>query len=336
MDSHVHFRQGDMLKKVIVYTVMIFSSATVMPNIEPPVLTAENAQNYRKEIQRACHDIECSDFTPIIAIQGTEQTTPEMVAEAWRLGFFVYKFYAKDVTNNSSNGILNYRKCYPCFREMEKRNMIACFHGEHPSDRVEGLDKEEAFLKILARIRKAFPNLRIILEHITTKAAVDFVRGCRKNVFATITPHHLLITHDDFAGYNKQSGFKLRPHLYCKPLAKRRKDRDALVKAAISGDPRFFLGSDTAPHQIGKKECDGGCAGIFNAPVVMECLIELFDDHKALNKLEPFYSVFGPRVYGLPISTEVLTYQEKSWAVPDDQDPKWFLGGQTLRYQRVS
>ncbi|MBU6389666.1 dihydroorotase, partial [Patescibacteria group bacterium] len=219
------------------------------------------------------------------------------------------KLYPEGVTTNSEDGVNDIPALYPVFERMAKEEFILCLHGERPG--VFSLDRETAFLPVLEEIATRFPNLKIVLEHVTTEAAVELVKKLPDTVAATITVHHLYLTLDDVIGD------KIRPHHFCKPVAKRPEDRAALLAAATSGNPKFFLGTDSAPHAVETKECEAGCAGVYTAPVAIPLLAEIFERQNALDQLEGFTSFFGAEWYGLPPNAAHITLQKQEWIVPD-------------------
>ena len=315
-DMHVHLRDGEMLDRVVKYTAQNFARALVMPNTTKPILTADDSINYRNEIWEACRVNGIERFEPLMTIKLTAQTTPETILRASRGGCVVAgKLYPEGVTTNSADGVRDVRTLFDVFATMQECGMVLCLHGETPG--VFSLDREGAFLATADRIAGLFPNLRIVLEHITTEEAVKWLTQYAThlgsgfpNVAATITPHHLFLTLDDVIGD------KLQPHNFCKPIAKRATDRDALIKAAISGNPKFFLGTDSAPHLIENKECASGCAGVFNAPVALPLLAEIFEKHDALDKLEDFTSTFGSNFYALPSTRDEIELERAESVIP--------------------
>jgi len=288
-DFHVHLRNGDMLENVAKFTERHFARALVMPNTMPPIVTAEQIPFYRREIKQAAPNLE-----PLMTIKLTMRTTPETIEKAMAAGAIAAKMYPEGVTTNSNDAVSSIESLYPVFGCMEYNGMVLCIHGELPEGFV--LDREWAFLETLEAIHQRFPALRIVLEHVTTDDAVQTVKRLPPNVAATITVHHLMITLDDVVG-----GF-LQPHHFCKPIPKRDKDLVALVEAATSGNPKFFLGTDSAPHLKENKECGSGCAGVFTAPVALACLAKVFEDEESLDRLEDFTSTFGANFYGLPLN----------------------------------
>lgn len=300
-DFHVHLRRGAMLHNVLPHTAEHFARALVMPNTDPPILTAEDVVAYEEEILSACSGRYRGYFEPLMTIQIVPQTTPAQVKAADRAGAVAGKIYPRGVTTNSQNGVMNYQALAPVFQAMQDYGMVLSLHGESPDPEVFCLDREAVFLETLNWIAEHFPGLRIVLEHVTTAAAVKVVLDLPENVAATVTVHHLILTLDDVVGG------KLKPHYFCKPLAKRPEDRAAIVQAALNGNPKFFLGTDSAPHSRQAKECAACSAGIFTAPVALPMLAEFFNGHHALDKLEDFTSVFGANFYGLPSNTDTLT-----------------------------
>lgn len=315
-DFHAHFRTGEMLTAVLPLTAAHFARAIAMPNLKDPVLTAADAARYEEEIMlnlmmtTGPDAPRIKEFKPLMTIQITESTTPEMIREARAIGVLAGKVYPRGRTTNSDNGVLDYKKLAPVYQAMSDCGMRLLLHGESPDPESEVLDREHDFLETLEWISANFPNLMIVLEHVTTKAAVECVMALPYNVAATITVHHLLITLDDVIGD------KLQPHLFCKPVAKRREDQKALIAAATSGNPKFFLGTDSAPHPRSDKECSACSAGVFSAPVALAALAEVFDIADALDKLEDFVSRFGAEHYNLPLNEGTITLVKQSWKVP--------------------
>lgn len=310
-DFHLHLRSGELLRAVLPFTVKQFSRAVIMPNTTPPVLTEWDAFTYREEILEAAKDVSGgSGFKPLMTIQIVEGTKPETVVKAKAAGVVAGKIYPRDLTTNAENGVSDYQAIYPALAAMEECGMHALFHGELHDPNGLCLDREAKFLPVLKDVAKKFSRLKIVMEHITTAKAVDYIHHLGENVAATITVHHLFLTLDDVIGD------KLMPHHFCKPVAKRPLDRAALITAAMSGRPQFFLGTDSAPHLKAQKECASGCAGIFTAPVALPLLLELFEQHEALGKLEDFCSGFGADFYGLPRNTGSITFVREKWKVP--------------------
>ncbi len=310
-DWHVHLRDGDMLKAVVGYTARQFRRAIVMPNLKPPVTTPAMARAYRDRILAALP--EGTDFNPLITCYLTDTTNPDELAEGFDSGAFAAaKLYPANATTNSAHGVSDIAKLYPVLARMEKIGMPFLVHGEVTDHDVDVFDREAVFIdRIFSRIVKDFPGLRTVFEHITTKEAADFVLAAGPNIAATITPQHLHISRNDMLVGG------IRPHLYCLPIVKREVHRLALRKAATSGSPKFFLGTDTAPHAIETKEASCGCAGVFNAPYAIESYAAVFDEDGALDRLEAFASLNGPAFYRLPVNADTITLVRGGEKVPD-------------------
>ena len=300
-DWHLHLRDGAMLQAVAPESARHFARAIIMPNLVPPVVTGAQAAAYRERIRAALP--EGADFTPLMTLYLTEETDPEDVAAAHAAGIATaVKLYPAGATTNSASGVRDFDKVRPVLDRMAEIGMPLCVHGEVTSAEVDIFDREAVFIdKVLKPIRKKNPDLRVVMEHVTTEDAVDYVRDNHKNLAATITTHHLII--------NRNAIFRggLRPHYYCLPVAKRETARVALVQAACSGDPRFFLGTDSAPHVDARKLQDCGCAGIFTATNTLSCLAEVFEAAGRLKDLEAFTSLNGPRFYKLKPNDETVT-----------------------------
>jgi dihydroorotase len=298
-DWHVHLRDGDMLRAVAPYTARQFARAIVMPNLVPPVTTPEAAAAYRNRIVEAAGP----GFTPLMTCYLTDETRPEDIARGFDEGVWIAaKLYPAGATTNSASGVTNIRNIAPALERMQQIGMVLCVHGEVTDPDVDVFDREAVFIeRVLAPLTRDFPALKIVLEHITTAEAVDFVMGSDGNVGATVTPQHLVINRNAlFAG-------GLRPHAYCLPVAKREKHRLAVRKAATSGAANIFLGTDSAPHARHAKESGCGCAGIFNAPHALESYAAVFDADGALDHFEAFASLNGPRFYGLALNEGTVT-----------------------------
>lgn len=307
-DFHVHFRQGEMLKDVVNYTAAQFQRAMVMPNTEPPVRNGEDVARYLKEIQEAL-DSQYASFQPLMTFKITPLTTPADVESVAGL-VIAGKLYPEGVTTNSQGGVTDFRALYPVFEAMQKQGIVLSLHGEKPGEFC--MDREEKFLATLVQLTLDFPELKIVLEHATTKAAIDLIEQLPNTVAATITLHHLELTLDDVVGT------LIQPHHFCKPIPKRNEDREALLQAAFSGNPKFFFGSDSAPHLRGRKECSSGCAGVFSAPVAMSSLVALFKLHNQLHRLEDFVSTFGANFYGLGLNNQKISFIGEEWTVPSE------------------
>ncbi|MBV8908303.1 MAG: dihydroorotase [Sphingomonas sp.] len=326
-DWHVHLRDGEMLIRVAGYTARQFARAIVMPNLVPPVTSVEAARDYRKRIL----EVTPPGFTPLMTCYLTDRTSPDEIARGFSEGVWVAaKLYPAGATTNSASGVTDIRNIYPVLTRMEKIGMVLCVHGEVTDPDVDVFDREVVFIdRVLTRIVSDFPELKVVLEHITTSDAVDFVRSGR--VAATVTPQHLVINRNAmFAG-------GLRPHAYCLPVAKREEHRLAVRRLATSGLPNVFLGTDSAPHERHAKESSCGCAGIFNAPFALESYATVFEEEDALDKLEAFASVNGARFYGLPLNEELVMLERAEVEVPHEIErivP--FHAGETLRWRLLA
>lgn len=309
-DWHVHLRDGDMLKAVVGYTARQFRRAIVMPNLKPPVTTPAMAQAYRARILEALPP--GSDFDPLITCYLTNDTDPDVIAQGFESGAFAAaKLYPANATTNSAFGVTDIEHIFPVLARMEEIGMPFLVHGEVTDHEVDVFDREAVFIdRIFSKIVTRFPHLRTVFEHITTEDAAQFVAAAGPNIAATITPQHLHLSRNDMLVGG------IRPHLYCLPILKREKHRLALRKAATSGSPKFFLGTDTAPHAIETKEAACGCAGIFNAPFAIESYAAVFDEEGALDKLEAFAALNGPAFYRLPVNEDMITLERGGLTVP--------------------
>jgi dihydroorotase len=309
-DWHVHLRDGAMMAQVLGHTARQFARAIVMPNLTPPITTTQLATGYRERIVAALPP--GSAFEPLVTIYLTDHTQPGDIAAGFERGVAVAcKLYPAHATTNSAAGVTDIRHCHAVLERMQRIGMPLLVHGEVTRREVDIFDREAVFIdEVLAPTLRDFPELKVVFEHITTTEAVDFVSAAPANVAATITPHHLEI--------NRTSLFEggIRPHLYCLPIAKREAHRLALRQAATSGSAKFFLGTDSAPHAIGAKEANCGCAGIFNAPVAMECYASVFEEEGALDRLEGFASEHGPAFYSLPLNPRRIRLERRAMEVP--------------------
>jgi dihydroorotase len=325
-DWHVHLRDGEMLKSVVPFTARQFARAIVMPNLVPPITTVDAANAYRDRIAAAAG----AGFTPLMTCYLTDQTSPDEVARGYEMrAWIAAKLYPAGATTNSASGVTNIRNIYPVLKRMQAIGMVLCVHGEVTDPDVDVFDREAVFIeRILEPLTRDFPALKIVLEHITTIQAVEFVKAMGPNVAATVTPQHLIINRNAmFAG-------GLRPHAYCLPVAKREEQRLAVRKAATSGSPKFFLGTDSAPHTREAKESACGCAGIFNAPFALESYVGVFDEEGVLDKFEAFASVNGPNFYGLPLNDGAVTLERAEVEVPGEiAGVVPFHAGETLRWR---
>ncbi len=330
-DWHVHLRDGGILQAVLPFTARHFARGIVMPNLVPPVTDTAAAEAYRTRIRAALPAD--SRFTPLMTCYLTDDTDPDDVERGFRSGVFTaVKLYPARATTNSAQGVTDLARTRRVLDRMATLGMPLLIHGEVTDPAVDIFDREALFIeRVLQPLTRELPALKIVLEHVTTREAVDFVSDAGANVAATITAHHLVINRNAlFAG-------GLRPHMYCLPVAKREPHRLALRRAATSGSPKFFLGTDTAPHPVVDKERDCGCAGIFSAPVAIEIYAQVFDEENALDALEAFASLNGPRFYGLPLNEERITLERKSWLVPHEiatpAGPiRPFLAGETVSW----
>ena len=325
-DWHVHLRDGEMLDKVARHTARQFARAVVMPNLVPPVTDADAAAAYRDRILAVTSR---HDFTPLMTCYLTDNVDPDELARGYAEGVWVAaKLYPAGATTNSASGVTDIRNIYPALERMQEIGMVFCIHGEVTDPDVDVFDREAVFIdRILAPLVDDFPALKMVLEHITTRQAAEFVADAPANVAATITPQHLHL--------NRNALFKggLRPHAYCLPVVKREEHRLAVRKAAVSGSPKFFLGTDTAPHLREAKESSCGCAGIFNAPFALESYVQVFEEEEALDLFEGFASEHGARFYGVPLNEGTLTLEQSKQKVPDKfGDLVPFHAGETLRW----
>ncbi len=300
-DWHLHLRDGAMLAAVLPDTARRFGRAIVMPNLKPPVRTVADANAYRERILAALPA--GMAFEPLMTLYLTDNTDPAEIAKAKASGGVrAVKYYPAGATTNSDSGVTDIRKVDAVLEAMQEAGLPLLLHGEVTDTEVDVFDREAVFIdRILAPLLQRLPRLKIVLEHITTRQAAEFVTAAPANVAATVTAHHLL--------YNRNAMFQggIRPHYYCLPVLKRETHRAALIEAATGGNPKFFLGTDSAPHPKGAKECACGCAGIYTAHAALELYAEAFDGAGALDRLEAFASVHGPDFYGLPRNTETVT-----------------------------
>ncbi len=300
-DWHLHLRDGAMLQAVLPETARHFQRAIIMPNLVPPVVTGAQAKAYKDRIMAALPD--GMSFDPLMVLYLTEDTDPEDVAAAHASGLVkAVKLYPAGATTNSASGVKDFDKVRPVLDKMAEIGLNLCIHGEVTNHEVDIFDREAVFIEtVLDPIRKANPDLKVVMEHITTKDGVDYAKSNDKNLSATITTHHLIINRNHILAGG------IKPHYYCLPVAKRENHRLALVEAATSGDKRFFLGTDSAPHVDPAKESGCGCAGCFTATNTMALLAHVFEEEDALDKLEGFASLNGPAHYGLPVNQDKIT-----------------------------
>jgi dihydroorotase len=300
-DWHLHLRDGAMLEGVIGDTSRHFARAIIMPNLVPPVVTTDDARAYRERILKA---VPAGDrFEPLMTLYLTEHTNPDDVEEGKRSGLITaVKLYPAGATTNSHGGVRDMEKAMPVLERMAKVGLPLCVHGEVTTPEVDIFDREKVFIDtVLDPLRKRLPELKVTMEHVTTEDGIQYIRSADRNLAGSITTHHLIINRNDILVGG------IQPHYYCLPVAKRENHRQALRKAAVSGDARFFLGTDSAPHVDPLKECACGCAGIYTSINRMSCLAHVFEQEDALDKLEAFTSLNGPAWYGLPANEERIT-----------------------------
>lgn len=314
-DMHCHFRIGSLLAEVLPFTAQYAGRAIAMPNTRPrAILTGEDVVWYREEIERVLDGLMYPrlSFHPLMTIEVRDGTTPDVIMNAMRASAVAGKVYPLGVTTNSDEGLRSFssKEISETFRAMEDLGMLLLIHGELDKERTLVTKREEVFLPILSMLSEKFPDLKIVLEHVSTRAAVKMVMELGSNVAATITAHHLCLTLNDVIGDG------IRPHNGCMPMPKDFDDRDALIWAATSGEPKFFLGSDTAPHPKEKKECARGACGVYTAPILPELLTEIFEEAGKLDRLEDFTSRFGAEFYGLPLNETRITLIKEEWEVP--------------------
>lgn len=320
-DWHVHLRDEEALAQTCADMARYFGRAIVMPNLSPPVITVKDAEAYRDRIVAAMTNLP-RQFDPLMTLYLTDRTDAAEIERAAQSDcVHAVKLYPAGATTNSAAGVAELDALYPTLAAMEKFDVPLLIHGEVTDHEIDIFDREKVFIdRHLAPIAKRFPALRIVLEHITTADAVDFVRGAGDNVAATITVHHLLFNRNDMLVGG------IRPHYYCLPILKRNIHQTALLEAATSGNPKFFLGTDSAPHATHTKETSCGCAGVYTAHAAIELYAEVFEERGALDKLDAFAGHFGPDFYRLPRNQDTLTLRRESWGVPD----KYPLGDATL------
>lgn len=331
-DWHVHLRDGEMLRAVAPYTARQFARAIVMPNLVPPVTRIDAASAYRDRILAALPD--GHGFTPLMTCYLTDDADAEEIARGFSEGVWVAaKLYPAHATTNSAHGVTDIARLRPALEAMQRIGMPLLVHGEVTDPAVDIFDREAVFIeRTLAPLARDFPALKIVFEHITTAEAVAFVEGAGPTIAATVTPHHMML--------NRNAIFEggIRPHAYCLPVAKRERHRVAVRRAAMSGSPKFFLGTDSAPHAVERKEAACGCAGIFNAPFAIESYLEMFEEDGAIDRFEAFASENGPNFYGLPLNDGTITLERRASEVPTSLPAAGtaiipFQAGETLRWR---
>ncbi len=335
-DWHLHLRDGAALQAVLPYTARQFARAIVMPNLRPPITTAAQAVAYRERILAARPvDGPGADFQPLMTLYLTDNTSADEIARAKDAGVVAVKMYPAGATTNSDAGVTDPRKTYKALEALQRHGLLLLVHGEVTEGEIDVFDREAVFIdRVMLPLRAAFPELKVVFEHITTKEAADYVTGSDAYTAATLTPQHLL--------YNRNALFTggLRPHFYCLPVLKRELHRQALLKAATSGSPKFFLGTDSAPHAAQLKENSVCGAGCFTAPAALELYAEAFEALGALDKFEAFASFYGPDFYGLPRNTGTVTLRRKPLTLPEtlpfgDAVIKPMRAGETLNWSLV-
>ena len=333
-DWHLHVRDGEALKSVVPHSARQFGRAIIMPNLKPPVTTAEQAAAYAGRIRAAVPA--GADFQPLMTLYLTDTLPPDEIVRAKAAGVVALKLYPAGATTNSDAGVTDIRKTYATLEAMQREGLSLLVHGEVTDPDIDLFDREKVFIDTkLIPLRRDFPELKIVVEHCTTRDAADYVREADRFTAATITAHHLL--------YNRNAIFLggIRPHYYCLPVLKREEHRLALVAAATSGSDRFFLGTDSAPHAAHLKEHATGCAGCYTALSALELYAEAFDNAGALDKLEGFASLHGPAFHGLPRNTGTVTLRKESWTLPEtvpfgEAELKPLRGGETLAWKVVA
>jgi dihydroorotase len=336
-DWHLHVRDGAMLKAVLPFTAKKFGRAILMPNLVPPVATAADAAAYRKRVMAALP--EGSAFTPLMTCYLRDDTDPDDVERGFREGIFAgVKLYPAHATTNSAAGVTDLKNVNRVLERMEKIDMPFLMHGEDANPDIDIFDREAAFIeRKLIPLSRRFPGLRMILEHLSSKDGVDFVRSAKPQVGGTITPYHLILTRTDWLGWG------LKPYMYAMPVIKTARDRDALRQAATSGESCFFLGTDSAPHPVARKLAVNGVPGMFNAPVAIETYAKVFEEEGALDKLEAFAAINGARHYKLPVNTATITLEKTPWVAPEevkidgpDERAIVYRGGETIEWKAVA
>jgi dihydroorotase len=312
-DWHLHLRDGEALPLTVNATARVFRRAIVMPNLKPPVLTTADAIDYRKRILAALDPAAaCAGFEPLMTLYLTDRTDPAEIPRAMASGVVqAVKLYPAGATTNSDSGVTDIARIHGVLEALQRHGMPLLIHGEVTDSDIDVFDREKVFIdRVLAPLMRDFPALRVVFEHITTREAVDFVAGGPTTLAATITPHHLLYNR------NHMLAGAVRPHYFCLPILKRNIHQQALIEAATGGSPRFFLGTDSAPHARHAKECAAGCAGIFSSHAGIELYAEVFEAEGALDRLEGFASLHGPDFYGLPRNTDRIRLRHEPWHVP--------------------
>lgn len=333
-DWHLHLRDNSALQRTVADSARCFGRAIVMPNLQPPVINAEQAASYRQRILAARPA--GSQFEPLMTLYLTDNTTPEDIIVAVQSGFIkAVKLYPAGATTNSAAGVTNIANCYATLETMQELGLPLLIHGEVTHKHIDIFDREKVFIdeKLIPLLRD-FPELKVVFEHITTREATDFVAEASNFVAATITPHHLLLNRNDMLVGG------IRPHHFCLPVLKRNTHQQALITAATSSNPKFFLGTDSAPHAQHTKENACGCAGIYSAHAAIELYAEVFDTAECLDKLEGFASFYGADFYGLPRNSQHITLQKTEWQIAEtlsfaDEALVPMRAGETIRWKLV-
>ncbi len=332
-DWHIHLRDGDLLASTVADAARSFARAIVMPNLVPPVMNAAQALEYKSRIQ--AHIPTEHSFEPLMVLYLTDRTSAEDIIAAKAAGVVACKLYPAGATTNSDSGVTAVKNIYPALQAMQEHGVLLLVHGEVTDADIDIFDREAVFIeRILQPLVADFPGLKVVLEHITTADAVNFVQQASPNIAATITAHHLLLNRNHLLVGG------VRPHYYCLPVLKRQTHQQALIQAAISGNSKFFLGTDSAPHAQHKKETGCGCAGIYTAHAAVELYAQAFEEAGALDKLEDFASHFGPDFYGLPRNTHQVRLQRTPWRIPEvlslgEDTLVPLMAGQMLNWQLV-
>jgi dihydroorotase len=336
-DWHLHVRDGEMLKAVLPFTAKNFGRAILMPNLIPPVRTTADCIAYRERVMAALPP--GSKFQPLMTCYLTDDTDPDDVERGFRDDVFAgVKLYPANATTNSAAGVTNYKKVMGVLERMEKIDMPFLMHGEVTDPDVDVFDREKVFIELyLSQWVKQFPKLRFVLEHLSSKDGVDYVKSAAPQVGGTITPYHMMLTRNEWLGHG------LRPYMYVMPVIKTARDRAALRNAATSGETCYFLGTDSAPHPYSRKVSTNGVPGMFNAPVAIETYAQVFEEEGALDKLEAFASLNGPKHYRMPPNEERITLEKASWTAPQeakvagpDERALIYRGGETIAWKVVN
>ena len=330
-DMHLHIREGSIMRTALLHSERQFARAIIMPNLDKPIMNADMASRYFHEIKK-----EAPNFQPLMTVYFNNDLNNDELDKIKKLKYvYGIKLYPSGVTTNSESGTKSIDDCFSTFEEMEKKEIPLLLHGEVNDLSIDIFDREKVFIdRFLGRICDTFPNLKIVFEHISTKEAVDFVKESHEKVAATIRPQHMMLNRNDLLSGG------LKPHNYCLPIVKRSSHQQSILVAALSGNKKFFLGTDSAPHFRNQKESACGCAGIYSAYSAIEIYTQIFDENKALNKLENFTSKYGAEFYGIPYNTEHITLVKKDYDIPeiikiDNQELIPFLAGETLKWQLI-